>query len=130
MINKTFHDFSITRFECANDSHIVLELLSESGQQCTIEFNGIIQFRVVDLDPQNIISRIVVLDKNYADTTIRDMLSWVSSKSDTVSYPTAEALDAYVTAVQKSELHLIYLEPSAGLEFGVLCRHILVIDVT
>ncbi|MDE2381824.1 MAG: hypothetical protein KGL71_06395 [Xanthomonadaceae bacterium] len=117
-----------------HDAQLVGVCVSASGDKLTLSMvdgdlkyslflGGVRAFRLVDMQIQNIICNLGVHSGfGVSENKLRGLLEWVSSGVETTSYMTDEAISRYVDKIERGELALVVIEPSAGAELSVLCE--------
>jgi hypothetical protein len=113
-----YHDAELIGVTVQRDSNIA-ELRFEriDGTTATITLNGLVDFRLVDLVRQNVVSRLMIHDAtSFSAQDIRSAITWAQNLSDTQIVPSEEHLENVIESVRQGDLSVLILEPSAGAE--------------
>ena len=125
--SKIAHDSLIEGICYQGKGQLTLYLRLNSEIRFRLIFNGVVECRVVDFGMQNIISRILAFqDENHNYEGILEVLNWVSSNIDSVSYLTKDKSDQIFNKIKCGDLGLIYLEPSIGAECAILFKNCII----
>jgi len=118
------HDSEVVGIEINRKNKIAkLALLTESAETWCFECDGVALIRAVDFIDQNVVSRLLISSVFiFSESQIRHWLNWLSSLIDMKSNMTPEILEAYKKKIEIGDMSLLVLEPSRGMELGVLSR--------
>jgi len=121
-----FHDASILaiRMSKGGDS-VALEIETRDRGRAVIQATGLKGFRATDVGMQNVLSRgIFSRSTLMSSRAIGEMLDWLTSGGDGVSYLNNAARQRYSAEILSGELELAVLEPSVGAEIVLLCTEL------
>ena len=115
---KNYHDAKLESVDNTSKGVVRLKFRSENNEVKLLDLLGCKIFRLNDFIGQNIVSRILLYSgKNLDAEDVRRHLNWSTSLNDAPSYLSEENIEELIGKVVKSQLSLLYLEPSAGADF-------------
>jgi len=122
---KNLHDAEIIGIDAtASPSLLKVAVRTPEGINLELLFEQCSHYRIIDFIPYNIISRILVFDKNSAsETPIRELMKWMTSLCDAESNLTDSTLDTLMLDLMNGDIKLVYFEPSQGAELAIVCQH-------
>jgi hypothetical protein len=88
-------------------------------------FEGIVTYRINNLQYQNVVSRYLVASKDSTfNGDLEAVARWTSSGAEDRLLITEEALAAHLAKIRSGDLVLFYVEPSWGGEARVIAESI------
>jgi len=111
-----YHEAELTGVTINRHDRIAeLHFIWPDRSAVTLALQGVEDFRVTDLIPQNVVSRLMLHDATaFSASHIRAAIAWARSFFE--AQPDAHHVDKIIEQVQNGALGLLILEPSWGAE--------------
>lgn len=126
-IISRFHDAELIGVEMDREhKNLNLKFKLSNSELETIIFRKVAVFRILDLIPQNVVSRLLFSSmEHFSKQNLEYWIKWVGSLSDGV-FITSEQVGEFIERINNKRMELFVLEPSFGAEVAVICEDIVV----
>ncbi|HVI89185.1 MAG TPA: hypothetical protein VM659_12830 [Dongiaceae bacterium] len=113
-----YHDAELIGVSVDRDARVAqLRFKRADRPAATVTLHGLQDFRIVDLIPQNVVSRLMIhTETAFLEDEIRTAITWARNLSDTQLVPDERQLQEVIEKVRRGTLSVLILEPSYGAE--------------